>query len=173
MNAIRTKCTATEPRRLLAFAALAVLVAAPQSRGGGDGTYRGRLGENSPKVKREGGKTFVWAGNADGSRDPKSESAQWFDFTGAPLDPAKLQFGIGKDRIRSIDDPVYVSPDDPRLLEIRPSPYRPEERPKSNDDIPVIGYVVSGEALAFPTALLDGHELVNDTVGGKPVTVGW
>ena len=34
-------------------------------------------------------------------------------------------------------------------------------------------YVVGGDARAYPTALLDGHELVNDVIGGKPRTVGW
>ena len=39
------------------------------------------------------------------------------------IKPEQLQFGIGKDSIRSIDDPLFVSPDDPRLLKlISPSP---------------------------------------------------
>ena len=37
----------------------------------------------------------------------------------------------------------------------------------------VLGYANAGEARAYPIRLLNGHELVNDTVGGKPVTVGW
>ena len=37
----------------------------------------------------------------------------------------------------------------------------------------VIGFAHGGEARAYPIALLNHHELVNDTVGGKPVTVGW
>ena len=77
------------------------------------------------------------------------------------------------DRIRSIDDPVYVSPDDPRLLEIPTSPYREDEVAASNDEIMVVGYVEEGEARAYPTALLDRHEVVNDRISGKPVTVGW
>jgi len=84
-----------------------------------------------------------------------------------------LQFGIGQDRIEAIDDPVFVEPDDPRLLEIPASKYRPSEAPKTNDEIMVIGYVYGDDARAYPAALLDGHELVNDMVGGKPVTVGW
>ena len=46
-------------------------------------------------------------------------------------------------------------------------------KPKSNDEIDVIGYVDGDDARAYPIALLDQHELVNDNVGGKPVTVGW
>jgi len=130
--------------------------------------YRGLLGPTSDKVKRADGKTLLWAGGA-----ARGDKAEWFDITDAPIPPAKLQFGIGKDRIRSIDDPLFVSPDDARLSELPPSHYRREERPKTNDEIMVIGYVVDGEARAYPTALLDQHELVNDRVGGKPVTVGW
>ena len=66
-----------------------------------------------------------------------------------------------------------LSPDDPRLLKLRPSPYRQAEKPTKSDEIMVIGYVIEGEARAYPAALLDGHELVNDRIGDKPVTVGW
>ena len=129
--------------------------------------YRGRLGKDSAKIKREKGKVYVWAGvTADGETD-------WYDFSGAPMPPGHLQFGIGKDRIRAIDDPLFVAPDDPRLMQLRPSPYRRDERPKKNDDIMVIGYAAGDDARAYPLALLDGHELVNDRINGKPVTVGW
>ena len=131
---------------------------------------RGVLGEESPKIRRSGDSVFVSAGG-----DESGPGAEWFDFTGAPMDPAELQYGIGADRIESIDDPVFVQPDDPRLLDIEPSPYRPEERPETIDEIPVIGYLTdAGEARAYPTALLDRHEVVNDRTGqGKPFTVGW
>jgi len=130
--------------------------------------YRGLLGTGSKKIKVENGKTYVWAGG-----DKSGSGARWYDFTGAPMPPEKLQFGIGKDRIPSIDDPVFVSPDDPRLTDLPKSPYRRDERPKNNDEIMVIGYVKGGDARAYPVGLLDHHELVNDRIGGKPVTVGW
>ena len=123
---------------------------------------RGVIGEDSKKIRQTGQKIEVWAGNEE-----------WFDFTDAAIPAGKLQYGIGKDRIRAIDDPLYVSADDPRLLEIPPSSYRPRERPKTNDDIMVIGVAIGKVAYAYPIALLDHHELVNDTVSGKPVTVGW
>lgn len=130
--------------------------------------YRGLLGEDSTKIRVENGKTFLWAGG-----DPTGPGAQWYDFTGAPILASELQYGIGKDRIRAIDDPLFVSPDDPRLLLIPPSPYRPSERPKTSSGILVIGYVEGGEARAYPIALLDHHELVNDRIGSKPLAVGW
>lgn len=133
--------------------------------------YRSIIGADSKKIKRDGGKTMLWAGSPSGN--PDSADSQWYDFTDSSIPASELQFGIGKDRIRAIDDPLFVSPDDPRLLKLRHSPYRKGEKPKVNDDIQVIGYVYSGEARAYPVTLLDGHELVNDVFGGKPVTVGW
>ncbi len=130
--------------------------------------YSGVLGSGSRKIRTEDGKTYLWAGGK-----PTGPQAHWYDFTGAPIRAANLQFGIGKDTIRAIDDPLFVSPDDPRLMKLPHSPYRPDERPKTTDDIMVIGYADGDDARAYPAALLDGHELVNDCVGGKPVTVGW
>ena len=37
----------------------------------------------------------------------------------------------------------------------------------------VIGIAWQGEAVAYPLAILDWHELVNDTLGGRPVLVTW
>lgn len=130
--------------------------------------YRGRLGDGTWKVRTEDGKTYLWAGG-----DQSGSGARWYEFTGASIPASDLQFGIGKDKIPSIDDPLFVNPDDPRLLKLSTSPYRPDEKPKTTDEIPVIGYVQNGEARAYPIALLDHHELVNDRIGGKPVTVGW
>lgn len=130
--------------------------------------YRGLLGADSDKVKIDGSKTLLWAGG-----DRSGPDAQWYDFTGSPIPTEELQFGIGKDRIQSIDDPLFVAPDDPRLLEITSSYYGRDPLPKTNDEIMVMGYVENDVARAYPTALLDHHELVNDTIGGKPVTVGW
>ena len=133
--------------------------------------FRGVIGAKSQKIKREGSKTLLWAGSPSG--DPNSSDSQWYDFTGSSIPAGDLQFGIGKDRIRAIDDPLFVSPDDPRLLRLPFSHYRKDDKPETNNDIRVIGYIAEGKARAYPVALLDRHELVNDTFGGKPVTVGW
>lgn len=130
--------------------------------------YRGLLGAGSDKIREEGDQVFVWAGGEEAGPD-----AEWYDFTGAPIDPTELQYGIGRDRIRSIDIPIFVSPDDPRLMELPVSPYRRCERPEDADEIMVIGYVAAGQPRAYPTALLDRHEVVNETANGKPFTVGW
>ncbi len=134
-----------------------------------DEVFSNQLGEGSPKIRRDAdGEVYVYAG---GDLEDAS-TLEWYSFTGAPLPPEELQFGVGRDHIRAIDDPLFVPPDDPRLLTISPSPYRGEPV-ETADDLMVIGYVMEGEARAYPTALLDRHEVVNDEFKGKPVTVGW
>ncbi|MCH8252506.1 MAG: DUF3179 domain-containing protein [Planctomycetes bacterium] len=113
------------------------------------------------KIRRDGDRQYIWA---LGSKDPEDDSSEWFDMTDSPLDIEKINHGIGRDTIASIDDPVFVAPDDPRLR---------ERWSGDLDDLEVIGFEHNGDARAYPVALLDHHELVNDTVGGKPVTVGW
>lgn len=42
-----------------------------------------------------------------------------------------------------------------------------------SDDEPVLGIVVAGEARAYPVAILNWHELVNDTIAGEPILVSF
>jgi hypothetical protein len=42
-----------------------------------------------------------------------------------------------------------------------------------SDDEPVLGVVVAGEARAYPVAILNWHELANDTLGGEPILVSF
>jgi len=117
------------------------------------------------KVRIEKDKQYLWA---KGPIDPAAERSEWFDMTGSPLPLDQFQFGLGRDTIRSIDHPRFAKANDPRLRAVW-------ERRKGAriDDLPIIGYAHNGVARAYPVPLLNRHELVNDTVGGKPVTVGW
>ncbi len=65
--------------------------------------------------------------------------------------------GPPKDGIPAIDDPTYESVDAARAW--------------LSDRDPVIVFEHAGEARAYPLAILIWHEIVNDTVGGMPVTV--
>ncbi|WP_282609904.1 DUF3179 domain-containing protein [Pelagibius sp. Alg239-R121] len=67
-----------------------------------------------------------------------------------------LSGGPPKDGIPSIDRPKFVS-----VASV--SDLAPTE--------PVVGLTVNGEARAYPLRILTWHEIVNDTIGGKPVTV--
>ena len=109
-----------------------------------------------PIIER-GGKRLLWARGL-----PNSPKAEWFDVSDALIDPKSFQFGIGKDRIPSIDQPAFADADDTRLAEAG-----------IDDSTVVFGYAERGEAKAYPVHILDRHELVNDSFGGRPVTVGW
>ena len=119
--------------------------------------FAGQIGAGSQKLKRQNGKTLLWA-----SGNPISSDAAWFDVSDAPMEPTEFQFGLGKDMIPAINEPKFVVPGDPRLAENR-----------INDDSRVIGYAFADEAKAYPISILNRHELVNDRLGGKPITVAW
>ena len=65
--------------------------------------------------------------------------------------------GPGRDVVSPIDSPKFV--------EVASLP----EYMEDND--PVISLQIDGEAKAYPLAILDRHEIVNDDLGGVPVTV--
>ena len=78
------------------------------------------------------------------------------------IDPRRFQYGIGKDTIPSIDEPVFVPFDDARVAEADISL---ETR--------VLGVVLEGEARAYPVHVMDRHEVVNDRFGGSAYAVLW
>jgi len=110
---------------------------------------------NKPIIEHEG-KTLLWASGRN------RKDTKWFDVTGAKIDPHKFQYGIGVDRIPSVDKPMFAPADDPRF-----------EKLGISDSTMVIGYADGDEAKAYAVNVLDRHELVNDWFRGKPVTVGW
>ena len=111
-----------------------------------------------PVVETEDGRQLLWA---TGARD--LESGEWFDMTDSTIDPQLFSHGLGKDTIRAIDKPAFVSISDTQYLASR----------GIVDTTKVIGYESGGEAKAYPVKIMDEHELVNDVIGGKPLTVGW
>jgi hypothetical protein len=66
--------------------------------------------------------------------------------------------GPSKDGIPAIDRPSFVLVAEDRSL-------APHE--------PVISVVIDGDARAYPLRIMIWHEIVNDTVGGTPITVTW
>ncbi len=65
--------------------------------------------------------------------------------------------GPPRDGIPPIDNPKFIDVSDP------PSYMKENE--------PVISVEINGDARAFPLALLISHEIVNDEIGGVPVTI--
>ncbi len=81
-----------------------------------------------------------------------------FDLSSASI-PAKeiLAGGPPRDGIPGLDAPRFESAADA----------------KWSDGERVLGITVGGESRAYPVAILDWHELVNDTLGGQPILVSY
>ena len=63
------------------------------------------------------------------------------------------------DAIPSIDNPVFLT------AEEADEEYAPQEM--------VLGVSIDGDHRAYSSSHLDSHEIVNDTVGGRPIAVTW
>lgn len=77
-----------------------------------------------------------------------------FDKANIPEDVTVL---LHRDKIMAIWDPVFVSAAEANMP----------------DDADVIGFAHNGEAHAYSINLLDGHEIVNDVVGGERIAATW
>ena len=64
---------------------------------------------------------------------------------------------LGKDDIRPIYNPVFVSAGQSPML----------------DGNFVLGLELNGESHAYPIRVLNGREIVNDVVGGMPILATW
>ena len=82
----------------------------------------------------------------------------WFtDFNTRTVSLTEISNLLPRDRIKPVDSPHFVDAvDSPAYMD-------PRE--------PVIALKINGDARAYPLAILMWQEIVNDTVGGVPVTV--
>ena len=79
------------------------------------------------------------------------------DFEKTSIDFSEIvSGGPPKDGIPSVDDPRFI-------------PVNQEETLGKHE--PVIGLALNGDARAYPLRILIWHEIVNDRVGGMPVTI--
>ena len=74
------------------------------------------------------------------------------------IDGDRVHTLLRPDAIPAIDEPRFV---------------RASEATFMRDDEPVVGVVAGGVTKAYSTWHLDHHEIVNDTLAGKPVAVTW
>ena len=81
------------------------------------------------------------------------------NFNNKTVNLTEIDTLLRRDGIKPVDDPLFATASE------APDYMRDRE--------PVIAIIVDGDARAYPVGLLDHHELVNDRIGGKPVTVGW
>lgn len=78
------------------------------------------------------------------------------DPSDVPVDEI-LRGGPTRDGIPALDHPETLPADQ--------APWHPDEL--------VLGVEISGASRAYPIAILNWHELVNDTVGGEPILVSY
>jgi hypothetical protein len=94
----------------------------------------------------------------DSAEDPGGRSQAEAGTTPDPLvDPEEIiSGGPPPDGIPPIDDPKFLAASDAGFLA---------------DREPVLAVEIDGEAKAYPLQIMTWHEIVNDTIGGVPVTV--
>ena len=110
----------------------------------GDGTAGGA----EPSGGDDGGSGT----GGDGTGPPTRELASPLHVSPEEFESAATDV-LQKDGIPSIDEPEF------------------DDGENVDDDDPVFGVVMDGEARAYPQDILAQHEIVNDTVGGKNVAV--
>ena len=79
--------------------------------------------------------------------------------TPTPTPAYEIRTVLGKDAIPAILDPRFLQGEAARAQ------MRPDEL--------VVGVSIDGDRRAYSTAQLSRHEVVNDTVGGRPIAVTW
>ncbi len=80
-----------------------------------------------------------------------------FDLSAASIPADEIHLGgPPRDGIPAIDHPLFVSPEQDVSLDGR---------------APVLGLELNGEARAYPVAIMNWHEIVNDQIAGRPVSV--
>ena len=89
--------------------------------------------------------------------ESSAESKNGFELDAALVSPAEiLDGGPGRDGIRSLDYPAFVSAGDAAFLK---------------DKDRVLGLELNGVARAYPIRILNYHEIVNDAFGGHGVVI--
>ncbi len=117
-----------------------------------------------------------WIGQNSDLYEPPSEYASWKARIYAAIDPRISQFirpagefsridltevvwgGVRTDGIPDLRNPRALAPDEADYME-------PDDR--------VFGLHINGESKAYPLRVVNAHEMVNDTVGGEPVSLMW
>jgi hypothetical protein len=95
----------------------------------------------------------------DALESPASPTDQPEFQTRRDYDELEIVTLLPRDGIPAIDDPKFLSADE------ADEEYAPDEL--------VIGVNYEGDARAYSIPYLSGHEIVNDTVGGRKIAVTW
>ncbi|MEM8782023.1 MAG: DUF3179 domain-containing (seleno)protein [Planctomycetota bacterium] len=94
---------------------------------------------------------------AEARQQRLAEPAALFDWSGLIVPREQvISGGVPKDGIPSITDPQFAPA---------------ASQTQWEGDARVVGVVVGDKARAYPLAMLNRHEIVNDTLGGTPIAV--
>ena len=75
------------------------------------------------------------------------------------VDPTEIVWGgVLPDGIPDIRDPKMLTPGEADFLD---------------EDDRVFGVSINGDTRAYPLRIINAHEMVNDTVGGEPISLAW
>ena len=75
------------------------------------------------------------------------------------VDPTEIVWGgVLPDGIPDIRDPIMLTPEEADFLD---------------EDDRVFGLSINGDSRAYPLRIINAHEMVNDTVGGEPISLVW
>ena len=117
-----------------------------------------------------------WVGQNSDRFEPPSEYAAWKAKIYSDIDPRMALFirpaaefsridltevvwgGVLTDGIPDLRNPRALTPDEADYMQ-------PDDR--------VFGVHVNGESKAYPLRVVNAHEMVNDTVGGEPISLMW
>jgi hypothetical protein len=151
-------------RTILAFALTAIVAAACAVDGGPDDAVDGAAADGAGDTDGPGDLDAPSTGREPIRATSEGCEEGLFHFEQSGCEPATLidldeiiSGGPPPDGIPPIDDPVYESIDDASDW-LQPTS-------------PVMVVDIEGDARAFPLAILTWHEIVNDDIGGVPLTV--
>ena len=117
-----------------------------------------------------------WVGQNRDRFEPPSEYAAWKARIYGAIDPRMALFirparefsridltevvwgGVLTDGIPDLRNPRALTPNEADYME-------PDDR--------VFGVHINGESKAYPLRVVNAHEMVNDTVGGEPISLMW
>ena len=75
------------------------------------------------------------------------------------VDPTEIVWGgVLPDGIPDVSYPKMLTPDEADFLD---------------EDDRVFGVSINGDTRAYPLRIINAHEMVNDTVGGEPISLAW
>ena len=82
------------------------------------------------------------------------------DAEAPPSRQLKIITLLPKDGIPAVFDPKFITAEQASESQLRPGDQ-------------ILGVSINGEHRAYGTAFLSNREIVNDTVGGRPIAVTW